>query len=71
MYEQKRKDSRMIEQRNMLRETYERQMKERDEKAKMEKIMDRQYFYRQLEHMDFEESRRMLDIARIYNRATY
>lgn len=54
MYEQKRKDSRMIEQRNMLRETYERQMKERDEKAKMEKIMDRQYFYRQQEHMDFE-----------------
>jgi hypothetical protein len=55
----------------MLKETYERQMKEREDKMKMEKIMDREYFQRQREHMDFEESRRIMELERMYNRATY
>lgn len=37
----------------------------------MEKVMDRQYFQRQQQYMDYEESRRMMELARIYNRATY
>lgn len=46
-------------------------MKERDDKKKMEKVMDRQYFQRQQQYMDYEESRRMMELARMYNRATY
>lgn len=46
-------------------------MKEREEKVKMEKIMDREFFQRQREHMDYEESRRMMELERMYNRATY
>ncbi len=71
MTENRKKEYRTAEQRNMLKENYEKQMKEREERKKMEKAMDRQYFQRQQQYMDYEESRRMMELSRIYNRATY
>lgn len=46
-------------------------MKEKEDKKKMEKIIDRQYFQREQQYMDYEESRRMIELGKIYNRPTY
>ncbi len=47
------------EEKNLLRESYERQMREKVEREKMEKEKDVIYARRQRERLDYEEDRRM------------
>lgn len=55
----------------MLREAYDRQIRERTERLKYEKEKDLIYAYRQRERLDYEEDRRMLEISKMFNRVSY
>lgn len=59
------------EEKHILRETYERQMREKAEREKMEKEKDVMFAYRQKERLDYEEDRRMFEISKMFNRVTY
>jgi hypothetical protein len=59
------------EDKYFLKESYDRQMREKAEREKMEKEKDVVYAYRQRERLDYEEDRRMFEISKMFNRVTY
>ena len=55
----------------MLREIYQKQMRQKNQKSQLERKIDQEYFSKQQQYYDFEEKRRVLDMAKMYNRITY
>lgn len=71
MVETRRREIQVEDRKDMLKASYDRQIRERRDRAKMERVRDREYLHRQEEYNDYSESRRMLDLAKIYNRGTF
>lgn len=34
-------------------------------------MQEKEYFYKEMEHREYEESRRIMELARMFNRKTY
>lgn len=71
MQENDRSLRKQQEQKEMLRQSYERQMKEREEKERIERERDAMFYNKHREHLQYEEARRVQDLAKMFNRVTY
>jgi hypothetical protein len=69
--ENRKGELRRIERMNLLKDSYERQIREKEERAKAERKAEEQYFHKQQDYVDYQENRRMLELSRMYNRVTY
>lgn len=71
MMDKVKEQQRKVQQREMLKESYEKQMKLREERGRVEKEMERGYQRQLSEHQEYQEQKRLADLARIYNRVSY
>ena len=53
LHDKQKEEVRRSQQRNMLKESYERQIKEKIEKNKREREMEKQYFFKQQDYLDY------------------